>query len=479
MASRKEKIINFLSEQIAQAEFRAQAYVFDEENKRRPQRNVFVRIKGYLDAFLKGNVSARWITLTGLRGAGKTTVLSQIFYDVKEKEVYKLFLSLDQTRQILGVSLDEIITTFEDLIGKSLEALDKPLLLFLDEAQYDPTWGIVLKTIFDRSNKVFVFVTGSAALLMNSNTDIARRSVYEKLFPLSFTEYLKIKNQKFEIKGLSSKIREALFSSKTAKQAYGSLVELEKKANEYYLGITRHEFDKYLNYGSLPFMVVSNNEAIVYDQINKTLDRVISGDILSTGHFTSEIISKISGILYSVADMDAFNFLTIAKNFEISRPKVAEIFEVLEHTEILQRIYPHGSHLNQVAITRKPSKYLFASPAFRAMYYKMLGNTISAENARGKLIEDLVGMYLNRILYKNTGKSLTYDSAQGGADFILGMGNRRMVIEVGAGKKDYRQVIQTAKKIEPAYSLIISDDSLSYSKEFNAIKVPLRLFLLA
>lgn len=54
-----------------------------------------------------------------------------------------------------------------------------------------------------------------------------------------------------------------------------------------------------------------------------------------------------------------------------------------------------------------------------------------------------------------------------------------MIIEVGAGKKGYRQVIQTAKKIEPIYSLVISDDGLSYSKEFNAIKVPLRLFLLA
>lgn len=109
----------------------------------------------------------------------------------------------------------------------------------------------------------------------------------------------------------------------------------------------------------------------------------------------------------------------------------------------------------------------------------MLGNTISAENARGKLIEDLVGMYPYRIFYKNIGKSLTYDSAQGGADFILGMSNRRMVIEVGAGKKDYRQVIQTANKIDPVYSLIISDDSLSYSKKFNATKVSQRLFLLA
>ena len=55
-------------------------------------------------------------------------------------------------------------------------------------------------------------------------------------------------------------------------------------------------------------MVVSNNEAIVYDQINKTLDRVISGDIFKYRPFYVRNYFKISGILYSVADMDAFNF---------------------------------------------------------------------------------------------------------------------------------------------------------------------------
>jgi len=479
MASNKEKIVSFLNEQIAQADFRTQAYVLDEENKRRPQRSVFVKVKSYLENFLEGNVAHRWVTLTGLRGAGKTTVLSQLFSDTKGKDVYRLFLSLDQTSQILGAPLHEIISTYEDLIGRSLESLDKPLLLFLDEVQYDSKWAVVLKTIFDRSNKVFIFATGSAALLMNINTDVARRAVFEKLFPLSFTEYLKIKMQKYEVKGLGKEIRDALFSSNTGSEVYEKLKELEKKINEYYLGITRHEFDKYLNYGSLPFMVASNNEAIVYDQINKTLDRVVSGDIVSTGKFSSDIISKIPGILYAVADMDGFNFKTISDSFGISRPKVMEIFDLLENTEVLHRIYAHGSHLNQVASARKPSKYLFSSPAFRAMYYKMIGNIISPENAKGKLLEDLVAMYLHRILNKNPGKSLTYDAAQGGADFILGMGNRRIVIEVGVGKKGYRQVKQTAKKIDPAYSLIISDDSLSYSKEFNAIKIPLRLFLLA
>lgn len=479
MASSKEKIVSFLNEQIAQADFRAQAYVFNEENERRPQRSVFVKVKSHLDNFLQGNPAYRWITLTGLRGAGKTTILSQLFSETKGKDVYRLLLSLDQTSQIIGVSLNEVISTYEDLIGKSLENLDKPLLLFLDEVQYDHQWAIVLKTIFDRSNKVFIFATGSAALLMNINTDIARRAVFEKLFPLSFTEYLKIKLQKYEIKGLGQEVRSALFSSNTAKEVYDKLQALEKKINGYYLGITRHEFDKYLNYGSLPFMVASNNEAIVYDQINKTLDRVVSGDIVSTGKFSSDIISKIPAILYAVADMDAFNFSTIANSFGISRPKVSEIFDLLENTEVLHRIYPHGSHLNQSGSTRKPSKFLFSSPAFRAMYYKMIGNIISPDNAKGKLLEDLVGMYLHRILNKNPGKSLTYDSAQGGADFILGTGKQRIVIEVGAGKKDYRQVIATAKKVKPNYSLIIHEENLEYSQQFEAIKIPLRIFLLA
>ncbi|MCF7836268.1 AAA family ATPase [Candidatus Gracilibacteria bacterium] len=480
MAELSEKITNFLHEQIAQADLKAKAYVFDEKNDKKLQRNIFVKMEAYLKSFLAGSTKIRWVTLTGLRGAGKTTLLSQLFHSVRNGDYYKLFISLDQTSQILGASLDEVISAYEDIIGKSLEALDKPLLLFLDEVQYDEKWGIVLKSIYDRSNKVFVFATGSAALLMNSNTDIARRTVFEKLFPLSFSEYLKVKNYKFESKGLSKEIRTALFFSNRAQDVYAALKSLERKANQYYLGITRHEFSKYLEYGSLPFMMVSENESIIYDQISKILDKVVSGDIASIGRFSSEIISKIPGILYAVADMDAFNFSTVSNSFGISRPKVVEIFNLLEQTEILHRIYPHGSHLNQAA--KKPSKYLFSAPAFRAMYYKILGNTISAENAQGKLLEDLVGMYLHRIFYREHGVSLTYDSAQGGADFILGTGGQKIVIEVGAGEKGYRQVAATAKKVKPKFGLIISNNqnnTLEYSEEFNTVKVPLRLFLLA
>ncbi len=307
MALEREKILSFLNEQIAQIDFRAKAYVFDEENKRRPQRNIFIKIKRHLDDFLTGNRAIRWITLTGLRGAGKTTILSQLLFESKGQDVYRLFLSLDQTRDILGATLDEVLSVFEEIIGRSLESLDKPLLLFIDEAQYDKKWGIVLKSVYDRTDKVFICVTGSAALLMNKNIDIARRTVYEKLFPLSFTEYLKINQKKFEEKGLGSEARSALFASTNAKQVYQKMLQVEKKANTYYGGITKHDFNAYLHYGSLPFMVSIHNEAIIYDQINKSLDRVVNGDIAATGNFGSEVVSKIPGILYAVADIDAFH----------------------------------------------------------------------------------------------------------------------------------------------------------------------------
>jgi uncharacterized protein len=472
------KIESFLNEQIQQAEFRAKAYVFDDKNKKRPRRSLYVKINSYIKAFLSGQSANRWLILTGLRGAGKTTLLFQIYHEYSSNDFYKLFLSLDQTRKILNTPLDEVVSSFENLIGKPLEQLEKPLLLFLDEVQYDEKWAIVLKSIYDRTNKVFIFATGSSALQLNINTDIARRAIFEKLFPLNFSEYMKIKNNKFEIKGLSSVVRDALFFSESAKEVFEKIMSLNEQISSYYFGVSKFEISNFINYGSLPFMVATNNESIVYDQINKTLDRVVLGDISATGRLSAEIVNKIPAILYAIADMDAFNISTISNNFGISRPKVMEIFELLVGSEILYRILPVGSHLNQISENKKPSKYIFSSPAFRAMYFKMIGNIISPENSKGKLFEDLVGMYLHRIMSKRPGFSINFDPVSGGADFVFGNEGQKIIMEIGASKKDFRQVIESSKRIKSKYNLVICDDELTLSEEFSSVKVPWKVFLL-
>ncbi|PJC56333.1 hypothetical protein CO026_00850 [Candidatus Kaiserbacteria bacterium CG_4_9_14_0_2_um_filter_41_32] len=477
MSANKDKIKEYISDQVAQADFRAQGYVFDAHNKKRLNRNIFLRLQAHLDKFLEGNKAYRWIALTGLRGAGKTTVMYQLYHAKKNIDAYSLILPVDEIVETLGSNLSEILSVFEEVINRPLSNLDKPLLLFLDEVQYDSKWGVTLKALYDRADNVFIFSTGSAAVLVNTNSDVARRAIFEKMYPLSFTEFIKIKKQKVEIKGLAKDLREAVFEAGTALEAFTSISLLQSRIDRYYLDIGRLEFESYLHYGSLPFMIALDNEAIVYDQIHKSLDRVVNKDIPQMQSMTRDIISKIPAILYAIADMDALNFSTMATKFGISRPKVSEIFSVLEEAEVLHRIYPHGSHFKQV--TQKPSKYLFSSPAFRAMYYKTIGNTITEQNARGKLLEDLVSMYLYRIFDKKPMYSLTYDSAQGGADFIVGVGDKKIVIEVGSNKTEYRQVVKTSQKVTPAYSIILSEEgNLEYNEEANALKIPLKYFLL-
>lgn len=472
------KIKNYVNDQMAQTDFKARAYVFDAQNNKRPNRDIFERMRLYFNHFLAGNASYRWITLTGLRGAGKTTLMYQLYNAQKNIDGYFLILSVDEITQTLGSSISEVVAAFEDIVGRPITNLDKPLFLFLDEVQYDEKWGIALKSIYDRSSNVFIFSTGSAAVLINNNPDIARRAIYEKAYPLSFTEFVKIKYKKPEIENLSQDIFNAVFVSKDASIVYEKMRAQRDEIEQYYLGISRFDFENYLYYGSLPFMITLDNEALVYDQINKSLDRVVNKDISQISSLTSDLIGRISAILYAVADMDVLNFTKLASKFEISRPKIGEIFSVLEQTEILHRIYPYGSHFKQV--TQKPSKYLFSSPAFRAMFYKTIGNTISDQNVRGKLLEDLIGMYLYRLCDKKPLCSLTYDSAKGGADFIFSIGERRIVMEVGANKKEYRQVKQTMDKAGADYGIIISDqlDDLEYNSVYNIIKIPLKYFIL-
>ncbi len=476
----KQKIFDFLQDQIANADFRMKAYVFDEDSKRRLVRNAFANLVLHVKNFLENKSSIRWITMYGLRGAGKTTLLAQLYEQTKVENKKKLFLSVDQAVGIFGVSLKEILEVYEELLGTSFEQLTEPVFLFLDEVQYDEKWALLLKTIYDRSNKVFIFATGSSALSLQASADVARRAVFEKLYPMSFTEYIKVKNQKTETEGLSKSLRNAIFDAKNAKDSFLQLKDLETAVKQYWIDIDPKEVDRYMRYGTLPFMVALKNEALVYDQIKKTLERVISIDIPHITKFTSETISKIPMILYALAETDQLSLSSLLDkgDLDISRPVLSSVLETLEKTETIWRIYPHGSHVTQT--TRQPSKYLFTSPAFRSMYFNFIGNTRTRDAYKGKLLEDTIGLYLNQFFNGKPDTSITYDSADGGADFIIRQGKEMIVLEVGYGEKSFKQIVTTMAKesVSARYGIVVSERALAVDEEKNTISIPLSYFLL-
>jgi len=269
MSSNKEQTIKYLQNQIAQSDLRARAYVFNEHGQKNPNRNAFIKVRKYINDFLSGVQEPRWITIPGIRGVGKTTLLAQLFYEQKIPQKNRLFLSVDQTIQYLGAPLDQVIDAYEDILGIVFERLNEPVILFLDEVQYEKNWGLILKSVYDRSKKVFIVATGSSALSLQTNTDIARRTVFETLYPMRFSEYIKIKENKFEQKSLSQKIRQSIFDSSSAEEVYNSLKCLEHNIRTYWTGIDRQEIDKYLKYGTLPFAVKLGNEGLICDQIKK------------------------------------------------------------------------------------------------------------------------------------------------------------------------------------------------------------------
>lgn len=474
---KKQQIVALLRARISDAEVRAHFYVF-KDGKKRPNRNIYVKIKEHLNRFLSGDKSRRWVILTGLRGAGKTTLMSQIFFDAP-KEAIKLFLSVDQIDQ--SISLKEILSVYEtDFLGMSFVQFGKPFFLFLDEIQYDKEWGMALKAIYDNAPNVFIFVTGSSALSMNMNIDVARRPVFEKVFPLSFCEYKKIKEWKTEEKGLGKEMRDIFLQSQNARGLFAGMKKLEPKINNYLTEIKNKDFNDYIMYASLPSLVELGEPVLAYDQVRNILDRVVGQDILQTEEFNAETLNKIKDILYIAANADKTSFSAIGNNtgVQLHYMTVSRIFEILQQTEVLTRILPFSvSHNAQV---RQASKFLFSAPVFRAMYFHLRGSVLSPEEARGKLLEDIAGMYLNRILYRQKEVHLNYDAESGGADFIVGFGNRDIVIEVSTDKKTIKQVVNTMNKIKSTYGIVISEkqDTLDMNEEYNIVKIPFKYFLL-
>ena len=151
------------------------------------RRQALGQIEGYLQEF-RQSPGSQWLIMPGLRGVGKTTILSQLYLGIQTKPSRKFFLSLERIR-LIGGNMVEVINAIEEIAGGRLESIDEPMFIFLDEVQYISDWALAVKIIFDRSPNVFIVCTGSSAIQLQTNADVARRSLKIFIYPLCFTEY--------------------------------------------------------------------------------------------------------------------------------------------------------------------------------------------------------------------------------------------------------------------------------------------------
>lgn len=471
---KKSLIKDYLRNQIIKAEAKTQAYVFDEQNRPYPKRPIFSKLQKYIKDYIKQTNELRWVILHGVRGVGKTTLLSQLYLTTEVNSSQKLYLSIDQARNYLNASLIDILEVYQEILNIDFDALTHPIYLFLDEIQYEPEWALTLKTLYDRSKKIFIFATGSSATALQSNPDVARRAVFQPIRPLAFSEYLQIRHQIQISDSISQDLEIALFESQNSAEVINRLKKLEPEINKYLLQYPSDEKIKYFNYGTLPFTVKFSNEELAFDQIKKLVEKVTSTDIPQLNKFDRDTQDKFPNLLYLLAGSDTVSLKKLSDHLQSKTNTIANMLDVLVQAGLLNRIYPYGASYGQV---KKPSKYLFATPSFRAMYFNFIGHINQPDIQNGKLLEDTVGAYLLEYLESKIQTSLTYDSATKGADFILSVAENTILLEVGFGKKDSSQITNTAQKVKAKYGLCISKTSVIQTTNSFTVKVPIDYFL--
>jgi len=285
-----------------------------------------------------------------------------------------------------------------------------------------------------------------------------------------------IKNNIYPTPGLKERIRQAVYFSKDAKIAYDNLSKLQPLVNQYWSKINRADIKKYLSYGTLPFSFMMPNETAVYDSISLLLEKIIKLDLPTLGNFDADTLGAVKRILFAIAENDTTSLGTLEEKFRISRLTIANIFEALEKAELLIKIPAYGSNMT---VAKKANKYLFMAPTIRMSFFYFTGQENTYLTRQGKLLEDSIGSHLYREFILRGQGAIRYDSAQGGADFILQISNnKQLIIEVGMGDKDKKQIINSMKKIKSNYNLIFSNTELKLDQELKIVLIPLDFFFL-
>ena len=444
------------------------------------QRPIFKQLVAAVNNFQQNTAPKQWFIMPGLRGIGKSTVLTQLYLDLPLDNSYKFFLALDRVK-FLGATMVDVVAVLEELVNERLEALTKPVYIFMDEVQYLPDWALGLKILFDRIPKIFIVCTGSSAIKLQTNPDVLRRSTNLPLHPLDFKEYVAFRrhyakqNPISPAKNLNQQIQSALFEASDCQSVFRQLQNLKNPVDDYWQTLGEPDiWQTYMRFGSLPLVIKSDSPIQSWSAIDTLLNEPLIKDITNFTQLNGSTIETLPTLLRLLAESDVISTERISKITSLNKRTVISLLKALGQTAVLNPIRPLGSMYRQV---NRPSKYLFTSPAIRLTLIMKAGIADEGRLA-GKLMEDMIGLYLKRLY---PAEFVYYDAKPAGADFIVVdplQEQSAVAVEVGLNKRRADQTSQTLDRTSGKYGLVISNTELKINLSAKTVFVPLEYFLL-
>jgi len=157
-----------------------------------------IKRKSYLNK-IKPFMNKRIIkVLTGIRRCGKSTILEQLVEELKNEGVNEeniILINFELERYFNIRNVDQL----SDYIDNLAKDNNERKYLFLDEIQDVENWERLINSYL-AEDKFDIYITGSNAKLLSSElaTYLSGRYVEIKIYPFSFSEFLKYKQFKYK-----------------------------------------------------------------------------------------------------------------------------------------------------------------------------------------------------------------------------------------------------------------------------------------
>ncbi len=455
------------------------------KDKKFNKRSDYDNIIKYIDNFLEGDNINRFLVLPGVRDVGKTTLLFQVYeYLLKERGISPeniLYFSCDRLKKIGNADIFSVVNSYLETYHNSIiETLSKPVFILIDEAQYDKEWVLNGKLIFDGTKNIFMIFSGSSALKLSYSPDAARRLLNIPIYPLTYSEHLKLKYGNFK-NDISESLIQMIFDGNVQ-----NIAELERRIINIYSSFSNYdmsEWKNFLEFGGFPSSFYQNTNDIT-KKIVDMVDKVVTTDMANIGGINNDTQYLAFQILnfFAFQNPGEVSKGSLSNHFDAKIALVTKVLNILEKTQLIFHIEPFTSSVKR---TTKPYEYFFATSSLKHNLILNIGNaTFEDETAyMGKLLETYVASSFHDLDNKNhINYKIYYDdsnkkSSGKNVDFIVQRGLEKPIpIEVSCGKKDKSQIKRAISTYNSSHGIIISNTKSNIVKEDNIIYLPPETF---
>lgn len=365
--------------------------------------------------------------LTGLRRSGKSVLLSQIRELLIERGVNPaniLFYNFENMTHGHLLSAESL----HEEIKSRLSGINGKTYLFFDEIQDVLDWERCINS-FRVAFDVDIYVTGSNAKLLSGElaTLIAGRYVEIKVYPFSFSEFIKMS--------------EAIFP--------------DAKKTEL--------FKKYLLFGGMPFLAnleLDPQSSFIY--LKDVFDSVILKDVIKRNKIRDiDLLERV--IQFVVANVGNTFSATSISRFLKSENRTVAPETILNHIKVCEEAFLFNKVLREDIIGKRilqvSEKYFVTDHGMREAIY---GNN---ERDINLVLENIVFLEMLRRGYKiNIGRVHNEE-----IDFVCRKNNETIYIQVAyllATEETIRREFDVLKKVPDNYpKFVLSMDQFDFSRD--------------